>query len=661
MILPEGFEKLFKESLGNDAFERYSSAISVNANTSVRINPLKFSEKELLALWPDAIPVPWCRNAFYLPERPNFTLDPLFHAGAYYVQDASSMFLDAVIRQIFRNDDAGKFNDSLQNPVFSGPAHVTPSDTCHALETDCIPTKRMRVLDLCAAPGGKSTHLLSLLGHDSLLVSNEVISSRATILKENLAVWGGANAVVTSSDSEIFAAKLPEFFDIVLVDAPCSGEGMFRKLNNASGNAAIDNWSLENVKLCAARQQRILSSAIKCLKPGGWLIYSTCTYNHFENDDQLAFLKSEFGLDVLTVEPFDALAGISSSTASVSAASSASAPDSVPATNFAPVPASGTISDSAHATTSDSDHASTSHTHTNSNNTSAHHSPILIKTPNGGYQFVPGLVSGEGQFCALLQLPSSKYFPLGDSSTTMPLGSVGTSASDDPAGGKNVLFEKDLPCTQSGRAHRSDDFQRGFSRNKAGMGVNTNGKFSKSCGRTESKYERNTARIKTPEAIASLVDAMNRTCSGMIVRQHGDLFKVMPEHLLPDIDCVASAVRVLGSGMALGSVKGKDFIPDAELATSELLVQDSDSYSENANIDAPYIIKCGGNSCNAFKMYEVDRETALKFLAKQLNALENAPLGILLLSYRGKNLGFVKNLGRRVNNLLPNARRILNL
>jgi NOL1/NOP2/fmu family ribosome biogenesis protein len=186
-----------------------------------------------------------------------FTLDPLFHAGAYYVQEASSMFLELALRQ----------SADLTAPL--------------------------TVLDLCAAPGGKSTHLLSLLSPDSLLVSNEVIRSRASILSENIQKWGQANVVVTNSDPE-HIGQFKELFDVIVVDAPCSGEGLFRK-----DAGAMTEWSTDHVALCASRQRRILSDVWPALKTGGVLIYCTCTYNPAENEDNLNWLAGEQSVSFL--------------------------------------------------------------------------------------------------------------------------------------------------------------------------------------------------------------------------------------------------------------------------------------------------------------------------------------------------------------------------
>lgn len=207
--------------------------------TAIRLNPLKLKE----CPFSSGGRVPWCENAFYLNERPVFTLDPLFHAGGYYPQDASSMFIDHII---------------------------------HKLE---IGSKPVYALDLCAAPGGKSTLLNSSLHPDSLLVANEIIKTRVNILQDNLTKWGNANTVVTNNDPSAFD-RLPGYFDIMVVDAPCSGSGMFRKDSDA-----IDEWSEANVKLCSERQQRILAESIAALKTGGYLLYSTCSYSEEENED----------------------------------------------------------------------------------------------------------------------------------------------------------------------------------------------------------------------------------------------------------------------------------------------------------------------------------------------------------------------------------------
>jgi len=244
------------KSLLAGEYDDFIRALQERAPVSIRLN----SRKNIA----DAnTGVPWCATGRYLDERPSFTLDPLFHAGTYYVQEASSMLLEQALSQ----------SADLQKPL--------------------------AVLDLCAAPGGKSTHLLSLISHDSLLVTNEVIRSRASILAENIIKWGHSNVIVTNNDPVDFQ-KLPAFFDVVVVDAPCSGEGLFRKEPEA-----IQEWSSENVDLCWKRQRRILSDIWPALKPGGILIYCTCTYNTLENEENLRWIRQQYNATFrsLTMDP----------------------------------------------------------------------------------------------------------------------------------------------------------------------------------------------------------------------------------------------------------------------------------------------------------------------------------------------------------------------
>jgi 16S rRNA C967 or C1407 C5-methylase (RsmB/RsmF family)/NOL1/NOP2/fmu family ribosome biogenesis protein len=233
--------------------------------TSVRLNPGKFK-----TCLPDRQvqnskfkiegTVPWSSNGYYLEERPSFTLDPLFHAGAYYVQEASSMFLEEVLKQTV--DVA----------------------------------KPLKVLDLCAAPGGKSTLIQSIISANSVLVSNEVIKARVNILSENMTKWGAPNVIVTNNDPKDIQ-RLQNYFDVIVVDAPCSGSGLFRK-----DPSAIEEWSSNNVQLCAQRQQRILADVLPALKAGGILIYSTCSYSQEEDEDICKWLVDEFKVETLKLK-----------------------------------------------------------------------------------------------------------------------------------------------------------------------------------------------------------------------------------------------------------------------------------------------------------------------------------------------------------------------
>jgi len=236
MRLPEEFLSRMQPILGAE-LPVFIDSLELESPISVRLNPLKKTELDLNL----SDPVEWCPSAFYLPKRPSFTLDPNHHAGAYYVQEASSMAILSALKE-------------------------------WCLKT----TKPLKILDLCAAPGGKST-LLRELGRQHLIVSNEVIRSRYQILKENITKWGHVNVMVTNHDVKDFKG-LKNFFDIILIDAPCSGEGLFRKDHKARAE-----WSLANVNICTARQKRILGSTYELLAPEGLLIYSTCTYNNEEN------------------------------------------------------------------------------------------------------------------------------------------------------------------------------------------------------------------------------------------------------------------------------------------------------------------------------------------------------------------------------------------
>lgn len=253
--LPKEFEESLTHTLGN-SFPEFINSLQKPSPVSIRLNPTKYASANMDQ-------VPWSKYGRYLQERPKFTLDPTFHAGAYYVQEASSMFIEQALTQAV----------DLNKPL--------------------------RILDVSAAPGGKSTHLLSLLNAESLLVSNEVIRSRASILAENIQKWGHSNVIVTNNDPENFS-KLSGFFDVILVDAPCSGEGLFRKDPNA-----INEWSTENVELCAKRQRRILADVWPALKQNGILIYSTCTYNRLENEENIQWLQEnhEFESINLTIDP----------------------------------------------------------------------------------------------------------------------------------------------------------------------------------------------------------------------------------------------------------------------------------------------------------------------------------------------------------------------
>lgn len=261
MEFPPIFLERTAEILGNEMNE-FISSLQDNAPVSIRLN-----DKHPL-LNPSSQHVSWCDQAFYLAERPLFTADPLLHAGAYYVQEASSMFLQYLLK-------------------------------CHAPSPETV-------LDLCAAPGGKSTLISQHISNDALLVSNEINRSRAMILSENLIKWGNPNVVVTNNLPADFR-RLPAFFDVMVVDAPCSGEGMFRK-----DPGAIREWSLQNVQNCAIRQKDILEDAWNCLKTNGIILYSTCTFNREENEEIVEWICEQLGAELLNCD-ISAFEGITNS------------------------------------------------------------------------------------------------------------------------------------------------------------------------------------------------------------------------------------------------------------------------------------------------------------------------------------------------------------
>lgn len=245
MPLPQAFVAQMQAQLGTESVP-FFEVLATQPPISIRLNPRKKANLKLAY----AKPVEWCADAYYLAgERPVFTLDPAFHAGAYYVQEAASMFLQTVLSQIL-------------------PKNTPP----------------LSILDLCAAPGGKTTLLAANVPENAFVLGNEVIRTRVEILKENLTKWGYPNTYAANHDPEDFA-PLGGFFDIVLTDAPCSGEGLFRK-----DEKAANEWSPESVQMCSARQRRILAAAMNVVKNDGFLIFSTCTYNDIENLESLDFI-----------------------------------------------------------------------------------------------------------------------------------------------------------------------------------------------------------------------------------------------------------------------------------------------------------------------------------------------------------------------------------
>ncbi|MBO4634528.1 MAG: hypothetical protein J5669_04065 [Bacteroidales bacterium] len=257
-MLPESFITLLKESVGESRAAIVLDALAAPASVSIRLNPAKLRT----CPFPDARPVPWSPFGYLLEERPVFTLDPLFHAGCYYVQDTSAMMVGHVARQFMDREN-------------------------------------MTVLDLCAAPGGKTTDLAASLreafGDRFSLLANEVMRARYGTLRSNVETWGDPRVGTVSRDPSAFGST--PIFDMIVADVPCSGEGMFRK-----DAQAVADWSPQAVEFCAARARRIVADVWPSLKPGGVLVFSTCTFNHIENDGTVEWIASQLGATILSAD-----------------------------------------------------------------------------------------------------------------------------------------------------------------------------------------------------------------------------------------------------------------------------------------------------------------------------------------------------------------------
>lgn len=256
MDLPEAFVKDTRKLMGETLLHQFLDGLQQASPVSIRTNPFKYT------LNPADIPafkgkVPWCRTGIYLKERPAFTFDPLLHAGLYYVQEASSMFLDHILRQV------------VHHPV--------------------------TLLDLCAAPGGKTLCAMSALPPGSIVFSNEPIRNRAQILNENILKFGHPDIIATRNLPRDYQNS-GLLFDVILTDVPCSGEGMFRKDPDS-----IREWNPRKPRQCQQLQREILTEIWPCLKPGGILVYSTCTFNSLENEENVLWIARELGADFLNV------------------------------------------------------------------------------------------------------------------------------------------------------------------------------------------------------------------------------------------------------------------------------------------------------------------------------------------------------------------------
>ncbi len=543
LFLSEDFEKLLRESLPDYAADSLLHTLSSGepAEVSIRLNPSKSSvaEKDMLSDASESMAsvfagaVPWCREACFLKERRSFTLDPAFHCGAYYVQDSSSMFTALI---------AGKIAEALND----GSA----------------PDGKMAgaVLDLCASPGGKSTHLISLVNSlhtaispaDStvssstanllesrfseklpLVVCNEAVSKRVPPLTDNIAKWGAANVIVTGTSASNLG-RLTDFFDVILADVPCSGEGMFRKSADA-----VSGWSLKGVEECAALQRSIIEDIWPALREGGLLVYSTCTYNHLENGDNVKHIAEELGAEIAELDDI-----VSS------------------AIGFAGRKG-------------------------------------VVKLPFG-YQFVPGLVPGEGQFFAVLRKRAAQ-----SRSGTGKQKSFGQSGIQKIAGAAEVVFRQHDPSVSRPVSNLDMDFFHDKSSSIVYM-LPSDGKLQE-------------RMLKVQQVLGS----KEPSCIKMF-------------------------------GCKVGEIKAGKLIPDADLAlNTAMLGAETARFSVFPSKADKTPVRMEINAV------EVGKETALKFLAKEtITPQPEWPRGYVLFAYDSLGLGFVNNLGTRCNNLHPLNRRI---
>ena len=490
-----------------------AAALQRPAEQSVRVNSRKWHNP--VAAYER---VPWEPDGYYLTEKVLFAPDPLFHAGAYYPQESSGMFTGELFRQL----TAGR----------SG----------------------LRVLDLCGAPGGKSTHLSSLIGDDGVLVANEVIASRAAVLAENITKWGIGNTVVTQSDPSRFEA-LPGFFDVIVADAPCSGEGMFRS------PVAVQEWSLANARLCGERQRRIVMEAWKALRPGGIFIYSTCTFNPAENEHNVSWLGESTGAETLAAD----ITGM----------------DGITEIRYRGVT---------------------------------------------GYGFHPGRVRGEDFFIAALRRPSQEgddEIPTNERSRSGNRGfsSRNTGSVDRSFGSHNPgkSWSRSAGIRNTGSWEERIQGSR-ESRNTGGRYPGNNmSRNSRADGIPSAKA------LETAATLTSFERERLTVSNGRIIALAADA-GLMSQ--------ISGSLNVIKYGTMIGEIKNGILIPAHDLAMS--------------------VRRIPGTVAE----HDLSRDEALAFLRLDPMQPERMPEGRVLVRYRGVALGFVNNLGSRVNNGYPRQWRL---
>ncbi len=493
-------------------------ALDEPGRTSIRIHPQKW-ERISDDPVPPGEPVAWSRNGFFLDKRPSFTLDPLFHAGSYYVQEASSMFLERVLTELWPDDDASDEGPGL-------------------------------ILDACAAPGGKTTLMASHFP-DAMIVANEVIRSRVPALMENSIKWGTGNIAVTRNESFRFD-ELGGFFDLILADAPCSGEGLFRK----DPDARLE-WTPDNARHCSLRQRSILSDIWPALRPGGYLIYTTCTFNPDENERNIARLLDQTGGECVRLD------------------------------------------------TNNRDGM------TGESRNGMQQITEIREGPVTGYGFLPHRTGGEGFFLSIIRKPGSG----GAVGSTGAASSRSTGGIGDAGGGRDT----------------------GGSRG-AGRGRNTGSSGSAPGGRGAAKRGGRNSSNKIGAAGSTAVEQVRKwypdePCDWY---QIGDrLFRLRGNHM-HSLRLLSSVLTVLYAGTEVGKVIRDEVRPAAAAAL-------------DIHLDASF-----------FPQITCNREKALQFLRREsLPVPENGTSGGWYLAmHRGLPLGWMKHVGRRMNNYHPAEWRI---
>lgn len=479
MNLPEDFTAYTREWMGEDLFADFMKGMKATAPTSIRLNPFKCPSCTHITDEDDTEVVPWCpTTGRYLSERRNFTFDPLLHAGLYYVQEASSMFIDLAIREY------------VKQPV--------------------------RMLDLCAAPGGKSTAIRAALPEGSLLFSNEPMRTRSQILAENIQKFGHPDVIVTNNFPRDYKKSKLQF-DVILTDVPCSGEGMFRK-----DEGAIKEWSTSNVNNCWQLQREIVSDIWNCLKPGGILIYSTCTFNGHEDEENVLWIEENLGAERLPM-PIEERWNITGSLLKKD----------------------------------------------ESTDDGQSNKSLATDDYDNMYHFIPGKSKGEGLFLAVLR--------------------------------KNGCSEE--------------------------MDSNSKGKKDKKKKNNKDTNKGNN-RVSIPE------NWLNDTAEWSYQNTESGIYGIHSTWK-PMLDEATKSLKVIHAGVKLGSIKGKDLIPDQSLALCTELHKDT------------------------FPKAELSYEDAIQYLRKEAITLpDSLPRGYVLVTYRGIPLGWMKNLGNRANNLYPQEWKI---